>query len=132
MTEHKPEAKSQHKMETKAEIAEAEPDVGAPTPKAEAKLPEYVCHKKVRAGKITAIDTGAGGANAELGADIHAGDPDVVQHVDKAWFDKHTPEVGGYLVLYEDGYVSYSPAGPFESGYTLAGGHNAPTKTHKV
>ena len=26
--------------------------------------------------------------------------------------------VGGYYVVYEDGYKSFSPAGAFESGYT--------------
>ena len=31
---------------------------------------------------------------------------------------KHKPEVGGYYVVYEDGYKSFSPAGAFESGYT--------------
>lgn len=31
---------------------------------------------------------------------------------------KHKPEVGGYYVVYEDGYKSFSPASAFESGYT--------------
>ena len=35
------------------------------------------------------------------------------------YMHKHKPEVGGYYVVYEDGYKSFSPAGAFESGYTL-------------
>ncbi|MEM7578430.1 MAG: hypothetical protein AAF316_01020 [Cyanobacteria bacterium P01_A01_bin.80] len=35
------------------------------------------------------------------------------------WFTRHHPETGGYLVMYNDGYMSYSPAQPFEEGYTL-------------
>jgi hypothetical protein len=30
---------------------------------------------------------------------------------------RHNPQVGGYFVLYEDDYQSYSPAAAFESGY---------------
>jgi len=32
---------------------------------------------------------------------------------------KHSPLPGGYYVLYEDGYESYSPAKAFEDGYSL-------------
>lgn len=32
------------------------------------------------------------------------------------WYVKHEPNVGGYIVVYEDGYTSYSPAEPFEKG----------------
>ncbi len=34
------------------------------------------------------------------------------------YFQRHKPEVGGYFVVYEDGYQSYSPAKAFEDGYT--------------
>jgi hypothetical protein len=30
---------------------------------------------------------------------------------------KHKPEVGGYYVVYKDGYRSFSPAEAFETGY---------------
>jgi hypothetical protein len=33
--------------------------------------------------------------------------------------DKHKPEVGGYYVVYKEGYKSFSPAGAFEEGYAL-------------
>jgi hypothetical protein len=44
-------------------------------------------------------------------------DPTVL--VSKEYNDKHAPEIGGYYVLYDDGYESWSPAAAFESGYTL-------------
>jgi hypothetical protein len=31
---------------------------------------------------------------------------------------RHKPQVGGYYVVYPDGYKSWSPAEAFESGYT--------------
>jgi len=37
--------------------------------------------------------------------------------VDDAYVRKHKPEVGGYYVVYNEGYKSWSPAGSFESGY---------------
>lgn len=39
--------------------------------------------------------------------------------VDAAYVRKHNPQPGGYYVVYENGYVSFSPAPAFESGYTL-------------
>ncbi len=33
------------------------------------------------------------------------------------WFNKHKPEVGGYYVVYNDDYASYSPKEAFEEGY---------------
>lgn len=39
--------------------------------------------------------------------------------VSKEYMDKHKPEAGGYYVVYEDGYTSFSPAEAFEGGYTL-------------
>ena len=38
--------------------------------------------------------------------------------MDREWLNKHTPEVGGYYVVYADGYRSFSPAKAFEGGYT--------------
>ena len=34
------------------------------------------------------------------------------------FIQKHKPVVGGYFVMYEDGYQSFSPAKAFEEGYT--------------
>lgn len=40
--------------------------------------------------------------------------------VNHAYVRKHNPQVGGYYVVYADGYESFSPAQAFEEGYTLA------------
>jgi hypothetical protein len=37
--------------------------------------------------------------------------------VSAEYLSKHKPEVGGYYVLYRDGYKSFSPAKAFEEGY---------------
>lgn len=39
--------------------------------------------------------------------------------VDADFMRRNKPEVGGYYVVYEDGYKSYSPAKAFEDGYSL-------------
>lgn len=38
--------------------------------------------------------------------------------VDGKFIEKHSPTAGGYYVVYEDGYKSFSPAEAFESGYS--------------
>jgi hypothetical protein len=91
-----------------------------------ANLPAFQCHKQVRAARIHSIvqspaetsespDKGAhpGGGSWELRLEGQS-QPAVVSN---DWFSRHSPEVGGYLVAYEDGYTSYSPAAAFEGGY---------------
>ena len=39
-------------------------------------------------------------------------------HVGAEYVRKHNPQVGGYYVVHEDGYKSFSPADAFEGGYT--------------
>lgn len=39
------------------------------------------------------------------------------RYVNKAYLEKHNPQIGGYYVLYPDGYESWSPAEAFEAGY---------------
>ena len=77
-------------------------------------MPKYECHKKVWALKIAGIVADIHGGvyfqPAEEGYDKVPMSPEYVA--------KHKPEVGGYYVVYEDGYKSFSPAGAFESGYT--------------
>jgi hypothetical protein len=41
--------------------------------------------------------------------------------VSQEYISKHKPEVGGYYVVYEGGYKSFSPADAFRGGYTLIG-----------
>jgi hypothetical protein len=82
-------------------------------------LPLYDCHKKVRAAKIIDRD------NDVLVLEI----PGIESATFKVTVDdeylSRCPKlaVGGFFVVYQEGdnYASYSPAGPFEGGYTLAG-----------
>ncbi len=87
------------------------------------KLPEYQCHKRVRAAKIADILT--------LGPPTHFGNATVAAKlsfridgdqfhvlVTREWMSKHQPQKGGYYVEYDDGYTSYSPAAAFEGGYS--------------
>jgi hypothetical protein len=76
-------------------------------------LPRWQCHKIVHAAKIERMNHYREHTSLKL-KDL---DPQIT--VSSEWWRKHTPEVGGYFVCYEDGYESYSPAAAFESGYTL-------------
>ena len=83
-------------------------------------LPQYQSHKKVRALKIALIEDPTQPDEDSNGSRLIIPEeegylPFIVDH---EYMKKHRPEVGGYFVEYEDGYVSYSPAEPFESGYT--------------
>ena len=71
----------------------------------------YKCHKQVKAFKITNIKL------IEDSIYNLVGSNDIVM-VREDFMQKFKPEVGGYYVLYNDGYTSYSPAEPFEEGYT--------------
>lgn len=73
-------------------------------------MPQYQCHKKVWALKIESADESTVYFEDKRYAPMYVG---------PAWVDKFNPEAGGYLVVYEDGYRSYSPAKAFESGYSL-------------
>jgi hypothetical protein len=110
-------------------------------------LPRYQCHKKVWALKIKAIDTeklpewvgvtcrGSSAFQAACNAcercewEREHGPklktlitPEDAGYgpfqVEPSFMEKHQPQVGGYYVIYEDGYVSFSPAAAFEDGYT--------------
>lgn len=87
-------------------------------------MQRWQCHKIVEAGKILSIDTvekldaDCGNISTSLvkfTVKIERGTEDV--YVGYEYMDKFNPEVGGYIVKYEDGYLSYSPAKPFEDGY---------------
>lgn len=82
----------------------------------EMEMPRYVSHKQVWALKIKAIEPfGADGMFARL----HFEDPRYAPiAVDADWYYGRKPEAGGYYVVYQDGYKSYSPAKVFEEGYT--------------
>jgi hypothetical protein len=75
-----------------------------------AQLPQYRSHKVVGALKIAKIE-----GNVLTPADSQFA-PFLL---DKEYLRKHSPEAGGYYVVYSDGYKSFSPAKAFEEGYTL-------------
>lgn len=80
-------------------------------------LPRYQCHKQVWALKIKAIIPNPRGAELHFENDRYC-----PFEMPAEWVDKHQPQTGGYLVVYEGGYRSYSPAEAFESGYVLIDG----------
>lgn len=77
------------------------------------KLAEYKCHKTVQAGMIVDFDLNEQGDNILVLKD----DPEPLI-VSEDYMHKHMPQKGGYYVMYEDGYESFSPAKAFEAGYT--------------
>lgn len=90
-------------------------------------LPFYQCHKQVRALKIVGVeDLPATTINADDGSAFRR--PGGIRLLFEAPFDpidktaewaiRHDVKAGGYYVVYEDGYASFSPADAFEDGYT--------------
>jgi hypothetical protein len=86
-------------------------------------MPRYKCHKEVWALKIKSIEQApADQERANAGGDWYIVPEEegyarfLVGHDD--YIKKHMPEAGGYYVVYDDGYKSYSPAKAFEEGYT--------------
>ncbi len=77
-------------------------------------LPKYKCHKEVHALKIALVTRRTDG----IGSLAPVSDDYAAVEVSRSYMDKHDPQPGGYYVVYEDGYVSYSPADAFEAGYT--------------
>lgn len=71
----------------------------------------YKCHKEIAASRISNMQNNQDGS-ALLSLD------NVDLLVDADWNKRHSPMVGGYFVVYSDGYASYSPAKSFENGYS--------------
>jgi len=95
-------------------------------------MPRYKCHKEVWALKIKAIDKVTPTVE-ELQRILDSQQESPVFNaavitpedegfapfgVNQEYITKHAPRVGGYFVVYKDGYKSYSPAQAFEEGYT--------------
>ena len=76
----------------------------------------YQSHKKVRAAQIVHIDHTRLLLDGGLDEDGKAIVKPIMVSLD--FIEKHKPKSGDYLVQYEDGYQSVSPAAAFESGYT--------------
>lgn len=88
-------------------------------------MPKYRCHKEVWGLKIAKIEKDSDLAKeTDRETDGSAMITPSKQgyapfKVDHAYMVKHKPFVGGYYVVYEGGYKSFSPADAFESGYSL-------------
>ena len=86
-------------------------------------MPKYQCHKKVWALKIKSVEIRPADGHV-----IHPEDAGYAPfEVSDEYMREHKPEAGGYYVVYEDGYKSYSPSAAFESGYSLI----PPAPTHQ-
>ena len=84
-------------------------------------MPKYKCHKEVWALKIKAIKRDGEGENRESDGSaiitpVETGYAPFIVNGD--YMHKHNPQVGGYFVVYDDGYKSFSPEKAFEDGYT--------------
>ena len=87
-------------------------------------MPRYTCHKEVWALKISSIfrdqdfapneKRETDGSATIVPADTSYGP----FKVSAEYLRKHNPQVGGYFVVYKDGYKSFSPEAAFEEGYT--------------
>ena len=87
-------------------------------------MPKYQSHKKVWALKIKEIvfdhelavnENRETDGTATIIPEDEGYAPFKVNH---EYIKKHDPKVGGYYVVYEGGYKSWSPADAFEGGYT--------------
>ena len=98
-------------------------------------MPRYKCHKEVWALKIKSVTKANPPTIQELqdilDEKINPTDEEIVGAiiepeeegyaafpVSRKFMLKHDPQVGGYYVVYADGYKSFSPAKAFEEGYT--------------
>lgn len=94
------------------------------TDQVQRELPKYKYHKVVHALKIKSIRMGG-----PVGFIIEPVEEGYVPFdVSMRWVEKYAPSflggrgtadmIGGYYVVYEDGYCSFSPQKAFEEGYT--------------
>jgi hypothetical protein len=81
---------------------------------AQVQMPKYVSHKEVWALQIKRIDrVGDAIKLAFVRSDLYV--DKIVTAEELA--HKPIPEVGWYMVVYSDGYLSFSPPKQFEAGY---------------
>ncbi|MDH6727380.1 DUF2829 domain-containing protein [Escherichia coli] len=82
-------------------------------------LPKYKAHKNVSASKIKNVVI-FGVTDAPLWGSIELVEPKgATVCVDAMFLQKHRPKTGGYLIVYENGYLFYAPEKPFEERYGL-------------
>jgi len=83
-----------------------------------AQMPRYKCHKEVWALQIATVERrpfGNAGVQHTLTFKESGYAP---LDISLDYIEKHNPHQGGYYVVYDDGYKSFSPAKAFEEGYT--------------
>jgi hypothetical protein len=98
-----------------AALMDATEEALAPAAGTAPRLPLYQCHKRVRAVKIREVR----GITSHKWLIVPEGPCLDSIPVTLVFVAMHSPQPGGYFVVYDDGYQSYSPAAAFEAGYTL-------------
>jgi hypothetical protein len=83
-------------------------------PQAQAEMPRYKCHKIVHALKLFDVARNNDGTGRLVPENSMYGPITVGAD----YMQKHDPQAGGYYVVYEGGYQSWSPGDVFETGYT--------------
>jgi hypothetical protein len=104
---------------TQADFEKMENDLNAGSVKRE--MPKYQSHKIVHALKIKSAEYYSETPTDETdGTMILTFEEEgyAPMRVPFSYVSKHNPKAGGYYVIYEDGYASWSPAKAFEEGYT--------------
>lgn len=81
-------------------------------------MPRYRCHKEVWAVKIRKILLHNPEQRDSPGLIFPEDEGCAPIKASSEYLSKHKPVVGGYYVVYADGYLSFSPAQTFEEGYT--------------
>ncbi len=102
-------------------LTEAGQQIGASNaPQVE--MPRWRCHKVVHALKIDRVfnlpESIAAALNGGKLLTFVESVTYAPRQVDPSYVSKHNPQPGGYFVVYDDGYQSFSPAKAFEDGYT--------------
>jgi len=80
-------------------------------------MPKYRSHKTVWAMKITGVEPQAEDGKTGLLCETPEGHKGRIV-VTREYQQKHAPTIGGYYILYADGYESFSPSPAFEEGYS--------------
>ena len=76
-------------------------------------MKKYRSYKVVEAGKIASFEEGPEATIVTLESG------EVYSCSAKLFARGYPDEDGAYLMRYDDGYTSWSPAGPFEAGYAV-------------
>lgn len=79
-------------------------------------MPKYRSHKEVWALKIAELKPRQPDDGTLMMTPAESGYGPIL--LDADYCAKHKPQVGGYYVVYADGYKSWSPAQAFDEGYT--------------